>query len=1578
MTTVIARRYELLETVGSGGEACVVKALDRRHDRLVAIKIRVAGPGVGREALLSEARVLLGIPPHPLLPLVREDFFDGDSYVVAMDWVDGIDLAKLLRERGRPGLAPSSVLAYLSDAAAALTHLHGLKPPVIHGDVKPGNLMLTRGGRVKLVDFGFSSSPWNLARHAGTPGFRAPELAALDDPSRASDVYALAASAFALLTGSAPAGLLPSWDGLDRARAEQLEAAIRMGLATDPGRRPATPGELIERLRAGWAESLPSGVVTFCVSDIDGAAALWESNTPAMVRALVRYDEVVADVVAGHGGQLVGSAGGGDETVSVFDGATSAIAAALDASRALATERWPEKLAIRPRFALHTGETQRRGDGYVGLTIDLSKHLRTEAEGGQILLSEVTAELVRGHLPPGSSLVELGSHRLGGLSTATPIYALAGPGVNAPPSAQECPYRGLPAFQASDRARFFGREELVGELIGRIAAGRILAVVGASGSGKSSLLRAGLVAAARAGELPRIDAARVLTPRAVGEIDSIDERELVVVDQFEELFTLGDDPTRRAAFVASMLQAAGPVAIAVRADVYGQLGAYPELARQVAGNQVLLGAMSDDQLRRVVTEPARLAGLRVQPGLVELAVSDVAGELGALPLLSHALRATWERREGRTLTVAGYRAAGGVGGAIAQTADELLDGLTPDERQLVRGIFLRLTTGGDGVTETRRRVALRELVPDGGSAGRVMTLLAALADARLLTLSDDTVEIAHEALIRAWPTLRGWLDEDRDGIRLRRRLADAARLWETGGREPTDLYRGPRLAGAVELARRRPGDLNATERSFIEASLAVADGERRTQLRANRRLRGLLAGAGILLVLAVIAGVVALVQRDHARAQALTSDAERVGLEAISDPSPVRSLLLGVAGVQLQDRVQTRSDLLAALQRYPALIRVLHPSSTEIDALAVDPSAPIIAYGSDGGTVGLIDTKSWASVGAVALGQPVAPRAAMAFSPDGRTLLAITVGPDDAVLHAIDTSSRRTRVLRTWRTLAPPPPYGSDNVAYSPNGQRIAVTLVTQGPTAQEPTAERLDLLDASTGRVRWSRRYPLRPGQAEPHVVFTPAGRLLTSAQQGDTLLWSRRGRIVRRYPVGGLPALSRDGRTVALGVNSPNPGTPSAAVTLLQLDSGRHRTLASKLPSAWILGIAFTPDDRRIVADAFDGVHVWDVSTGAITETYTGQSGDRSVMTVDSRGDTVYAGYQDGSIDVYDLSGRRRLGRAFAWNTPQQSCQYAPCATVAPSSRLFATDQADGTIALVSLRTLRTVRTLPARNGAIANAVEFMPGGHTLITGGTNRTVTFWNVASGRLTRTLRMPQPVWWTAVSPDRRLLAVQTQAANSPNSIVYVVALATGRIVQTHLVRHGIGGVEFTGGGRELVALGCCESGSTLAAWAAGSGRRLFARAAGGQATSFDIARDGRLLALGTADGEVLLLDPRTGAQARPPLKAAAANVAQVAFSPDDRTLAVAADDGTVSLWDLGSRTRVGDPFPPMPGVFFSPLFEPNGRLLMVGVSNAVQWPIDVRTWERFACHVAGRQLTRAEWADVLPDRPYERVCGTSG
>ena len=488
--------------MGSGGEAQIVKALDRQHGRFVALKIRPVRDEAAREDLLGEARVLLSLPPHPALPLVREDFFDRDDYVVAMDWVDGTDLATLLAENGRPGLAPSSVLAYLAQAAEALTHLHSQSPPVIHGDVKPGNLILTKGGRIKLVDFGLSSAP-NVPRvRAGTPGYRAPELAAggssvtserhlraRGDRVRAADRLRACRRAARL------GGLRP------RRRREQLEAAIRLGMATDPARRPKTPGELVERLRAGWSEALPTGVVTFCCSDIEGSTALWESHPEAMAEALVRHDELIADAVEARGGSLIKSMGEGDSTVSVFDSAPAAVEAALAANRTLTAEEWPPGIRIVARWGIHTGEAERRDADYFGPSVNLAARVRVAGRrrrdpavlGDQRARRRASAGGLLARRPRTAPPQGLGAPER--------IHALAGPGVRTPLSAAECPYRGLLAFEPDDRAFFFGREEVTAKIIGRLAPGGLLAVVGASGSGKSSVLRAGVVAAVRAGEV---------------------------------------------------------------------------------------------------------------------------------------------------------------------------------------------------------------------------------------------------------------------------------------------------------------------------------------------------------------------------------------------------------------------------------------------------------------------------------------------------------------------------------------------------------------------------------------------------------------------------------------------------------------------------------------------------------------------------------------------------------------------------------------------------------------------------------------------------------------------------------------------------------------------------------------------------------------------------------------------------------------------------------------------------------------------------------------------------------------------
>ena len=537
------------------------------------------------------------------------------------------------------------------------------------------------------------------------------------------------------------------------------------------------------------------------------------------------------------------------------------------------------------------------------------------------------------------------------------MFAVKAPGIEAPFAASECPYRGLLAFEPEDRDYFFGRETVVRELIQRLKCGGLVAVVGASGSGKSSLLRAGLIGAVRAGEVAAMERAVLLTPAGSPRVDVEDDpAQLVVVDQFEELFTLCEDPDRRQAFIDALLAVRGAVAIGVRADMYGKLLSHPELARAVVANQLPLGAMSGEELERAVSEPARLAGLRLDPGLVELAVRDVAGEPGALPLLSHALRATWERREGRTLTVEAYRATGGVASAIAQTADSVVASLP---RRAVS------SPGACSCGSPSWAMAWPHLAgarpstswcPKASRPASSRRFSSGSTAARLVTLGEGTAEVAHEVLIREWPTLRTWLEEDREGLRLHRQLGTAARTWETGGEDPSDLYRGARLTAAGDWAEHHHAELNATERRFLDTSLQAADRERRTQLRANRRLRALLAGALALLLIAVIAGVIALIQRSdaqaersHAQAQAVTSDAERLGAEALSDPNVDHSLLLAVTGVELQNRLETRSDLFADLQQNAALLHLIRPSNVLITALDVSPDGRLLVVGDDVG-----------------------------------------------------------------------------------------------------------------------------------------------------------------------------------------------------------------------------------------------------------------------------------------------------------------------------------------------------------------------------------------------------------------------------------------------------------------------------------------------------------------------------------------------------------------------------------------------------------------------------------------------------
>jgi energy-coupling factor transporter ATP-binding protein EcfA2 len=506
-----------------------------------------------------------------------------------------------------------------------------------------------------------------------------------------------------------------------------------------------------------------------------------------------------------------------------------------------------------------------------------------------------------------------------------------------PVGPDECPFKGLASFGAADADLFFGREQLVAELVARLAGAHLVGVVGPSGSGKSSLVRAGLTSALRGGALPGSEewAHIVLRPgeHPLAELERASAAvagttSVLLADQLEEVFTVCPDETERAAFLSALVAAAaeGPVVVALRADFYGRFAAYGDFAALLAQNHVLVGPMGPEELRRVIELPAARAGLRCEPALVDSLVTDVVDEPGGLPLLSTALVELWQQREAGRLTLEAYRRRGGVRGAVARLAEDAFGQLTPGQRSAARSIFLRLA-GSEGEGITRRRASLSELELESNEEARRVVLV--LTESRLVTVTEVEIEVAHEALLREWPRLRAWLEEDAEGRRLHRHLIAAAKEWDAS-RDHGELYRGARLAAALDWAAEHSSELNELERLFLAESREATELESQRIRRANRRLRVQLAGVAVFLLAALGAGAVAAVQwRESQRDSDRAGEAARLALarevayaadaQAVNDLD--LSMLLAIEAVETTRRIdgvvtdEARQSLLSALIR---------------------------------------------------------------------------------------------------------------------------------------------------------------------------------------------------------------------------------------------------------------------------------------------------------------------------------------------------------------------------------------------------------------------------------------------------------------------------------------------------------------------------------------------------------------------------------------------------------------------------------------------------------------------------------------
>ncbi|WTX12660.1 hypothetical protein OG303_11620 [Streptomyces sp. NBC_00005] len=760
---------------------------------------------------------------------------------------------------------------------------------------------------------------------------------------------------------------------------------------------------------------------------------------------------------------------------------------------------------------------------------------------------------------------------------------------------EQSPYPGLARFESGDGEHFHGRDDLTAELVRLTERARFAATVGASGSGKSSLLRAGLIPALRQAPDParRPAAIRLLTPgphparthEALFTPHAAPGDTLLVVDQFEEVFTLCADPAERARFLGQLLAATSPasrlrVLIAVRADFYGRCAEHGPLAEALRDATLLVGPMPARGLREAVVRPAAARRLVVERTLTSRIVADVADEPGGLPLMAHALREVWRRRTGKTLTLAAYEAVGGIQGAVAHTAEAAYAQCKPAEAAAVRALLLRLVNPGDGTEDTRRPADRAELDADDTTA----RILERLVRVRLLTVDGDTVDLAHEALIGAWPRLRGWIDEDRERLRLHRRLTEAAVAWAELGRDAGALYRGIRLTEAREAfgseVRENSGELNRFERDFLAASVAAYEQGRRIAARATRRLRALTGALALLLCLAVVAGVAAWRQSGVSAHQRDEAEARRIAalVDTLRESEPRTAMRLALAAWHIADLPETR----AALRTVAAQSDQDVFTQPEQGGRALDAPAWLSDDGRVLTTVAHDRAVQWdvrthrriRSVHHAGLSEGV-----IGVSGDGRFIAQHAPGGKDTVIRGLADGS--TRRLATGQR-------ADTGGRFGPGGHTFLASRL-----ARDPGSDRmiLELWDLDQQRVRYRYEHGEDDG---PLPEPSPDERRLAWCGHGDTrlrVLDFAKGRLLATHPPRSTERLlcegeelvfTPDGRAVAAAT--------SAGIVTWDFVTGRERPrrLRPCVDPGFLLPVAHGPPGPRGRQRAYAAAHL------------------------------------------------------------------------------------------------------------------------------------------------------------------------------------------------------------------------------------------------------------------------------------------------------------------------------------------------------------------------------------------------------
>ncbi len=969
--------------------------------------------------------------------------------------------------------------------------------------------------------------------------------------------------------------------------------------------------------------------------------------------------------------------------------------------------------------------------------------------------------------------------------------------------------------------------------------------------------------------------------------------------------------SERSRFIANVIHATttdGPTSVLVtlRADFYDALAQY-DLRPIVAEHQEYIGPMSVDELREAIEGPTRAGGWEFSPGLVELILHDVGEEPGALPLLSHALLETWRRRRGTTMTLKAYAESGGVRGAIARTADRVYAGeLDAEQQRVAKAIFLRLTELGEGTQDTRRRAALDELAGQSEGENEVTrAVVAKLVDARLVTVGDGSIEVAHEALIREWPTLREWLSENREGLRLHHHLTRAAEEWQLLDRDASALYRGARLASTQDWASTNGPLLSSRENEFLSASIAQQEteaAEREAQQRreieaaeelaasqaaAARRLRrravllsGALAIAALMAVAAVFLGLSAQQNAAEAQTNFATAESQRLAGESSTllqlQGSAELASLLALRGLDAHYSPQADMALQRAGRRDFGLLRMSHPRQVDTFSIAPDGQS-LLSYSRDG-TARLWSLTDGSLTRELAIGPPFA---SVDFHPDGR--------------HAAISSEEGTSLIDTDT--------GEVVWAIEPG---FEAKLTADGSELFIARGDRVDVVSGADGSSLRSLEV------AAEGLTVSPAGDQLLV---GDKLYDAHSGELVHTL-VGHTNAINGSAFSPDGGLLATSSWDETAKVwdratgELLQTMAGHSELL---------FGIRFSPDSRQLLTGSLDNTaRLWDVDTGRELRRLTGHTG--GVYSVDFTRDGHFAvtSSADRSALMWDLS-RPIESQTLAGH---QSFVYA--LAFAPDGRQLFTGSADGTGMVWDTQTL-TGDPVPYAETRVDQAAYSADGKYLLLAPETGP-AQLWDAATNEHIADLEGSTGGLTAGFSADSRLLLAQAVVEQDPSD-PSIRALGLWDVGSRRLLR------TFSGSGFDkgalspdgrLVVAAIEELDPALFVFDAATGDvvNTFSNGPNG-VSSVAFSPDSRYILTGSRDNIARIFDLETGNVRE--LVGHTNIIWGTAFSPDSRMALTGSQDRTARLWDVATgielRRFASHDYSSIAGVAFSPTGE---------------------------------------------------------